>query len=276
VSGAAGSRPAERISTDPRISRRRKAVARSRRRRALATIASLGVVTGLAWLAFVSPLLMVERVEVLGGRHVSAEHVKAAASLGSGNNLLLLSTNQVAERIERLPWVRRARVTRRLPDTVRVRVAERRPAMVLSTTRGRWTLDRAGRVLDRGVAERALPVLGGVRVGDVAPGDVVSDAGVEAALEVWKSLPRRLRDRVVGIFASSLERIALSLDDDVVVRYGAAESMAAKNSVLRAVLARVRAEGRQVAYVDVRVPASPAISPAGVGTWPVTPTLPQG
>jgi cell division protein FtsQ len=276
VSGAAGSRPAERISTDPRISRRRKAVARSRRRRALATIASLGVVTGLAWLAFVSPLLMVERVEVLGGRHVSAEHVKAAASLGSGDNLLLLSTNQVAERIERLPWVRRARVTRRLPDTVRVRVAERRPAMVLSTTRGRWTLDRAGRVLDRGVAERVLPVLGGVRVGDVAPGDVVSDAGVEAALEVWKSLPRRLRDRVVGIFASSLERIALSLDDDVVVRYGAAESMAAKNSVLRAVLARVRAEGRQVAYVDVRVPASPAISPAGVGTWPVTPTLPQG
>jgi cell division protein FtsQ len=251
-------------------------VARSRRRRALATVTCLGVVTGLAWLAFMSPLLMAERVEVLGGRHVSAEHVEAAANLGSGANLLLLSTNQVAERIERLPWVRRARVTRRLPDTVRVRVTERRPAMVLSTTRGRWTLDRAGRVLDRGVAERALPVLGGVRVGDLAPGDLVSDAGVEAALEVWKSLPRRIRDRVAGIFASSLERIALSLDDDVVVRYGAAESMAAKNSVLRAVLTKVRAEGRQVAYIDVRVPASPAISPAAVGTSPATPTLPQG
>jgi cell division protein FtsQ len=276
VSPAAGSRSSERISTDPRISRRRKAVARSKRRRALATVASVGVVAGLGWLAFLSPLLVVERVVVSGGRHVSPEHVEAAASVGSRDNLLLLSTNQVAKRIQRLPWVRRARVTRRLPDTVRVRVTERRPALVLSTTRGRWTLDRAGRVLGKGVAERALPVLGGVRVGDLAPGDVLSDPGVEAALDVWRSLPRRLRGRVVGIFASSLERIALSLHDDVVVRYGAAESMAAKNSVLRAVLSRVRAEGREVGYIDVRVPASPAISSTGSEPFPATSTSPPG
>jgi cell division protein FtsQ len=276
VSRAAGSEARKRISTDPRISRRRKAVARSRRRRVLATIASLGAVMALVWLAFMSPLLIVERVVVVGGRHVLAEHVETAAGLGSGDNLLLLSTNRVAKRIERLPWVRRARVTRRLPDTVRVRVTERRPAMVLSTTRGRWTLDRAGRVLGKGTAERALPVLGGVHVGDLAPGDVLSDTEVGAALEVWRSLPRRLRNRVVGVFASSLERIALSLDDDVVVRYGAAESMAAKNSVLRAVLARVRAEGRKVGYIDVRVPASPAISPVGWEPFPATSTSPPG
>jgi cell division protein FtsQ len=251
-------------------------VARSKRRRALATVASVGVVAGLGWLAFLSPLLVVERVVVLGGRHVSTEHVEAAAGLGSGDNLLLLSTTQVAERIQRLPWVRRARVTRRLPDTVRVRVTERSPAMVLSTTKGWWTLDRAGRVLGKGVAARALPVLGGVRVGDLAPGDVLSDPEVEAALDVWRSLPRGLRGRVVGIFASSLERIALSLDDDVVVRYGAAESMVAKNSVLRAVLARVRTEGRKVGYIDVRVPASPAISSAGSESFPAAPTLPPG
>ena len=243
---------------------------RSRRRRAVATAASVVVVAGLAWLAFFSPLLEVERVVVVGGRHVSPDDVEAAAGLDR-DNLLLLSTERVAQRVRRLPWVRRARVTRRLPDTVRVRVTERRPAMVLATTRGRWTLDRAGRVLGRGAAERTLPVLGGVRVAHVAPGDVLSDAEVQAALNVWRSLPRGLRARVAGVFASSLERIALSLDDDVVVRYGAAESMAAKNSVLRAVLARVRAEGRSVGYIDVRVPGSPAISTAGVSPLPAPP-----
>jgi cell division protein FtsQ len=275
MSRRTGPEPSPRISTDPRISRRRKAVVRSRRRRALATAASVGVVAGLAWLAFFSPLLEVERVVVVGGRHVSAEDVEAVAGLDS-DNLLLLSTERVAQRVRQLPWVRRARVIRRLPDTVRVRVKERRPAMVLSTTRGRWTLDREGRVLGRGAAERTLPVLGGVRVAHFVPGDVLSDAEVQAVLDVWRSLPRGLRARVAGVFASSLERIALSLDDDVVVRYGAAESMAAKNSVLRAVLARVRAEGRSVGYIDVRVPGSPAISAAGVTPRPVPPTAPPG
>jgi cell division protein FtsQ len=275
MSRRAGPEPSPRISTDPRISRRRKGVVRSRRRRALATAASVGVVAGLAWLAFFSPLLEVERVVVVGGRHVSAEDVEAVAGLDR-DNLLLLSTERVAQRVRRLPWVRRARVIRHLPDTVRVRVKERRPAMVLSTTRGRWTLDQEGRVLGRGAAERTLPVLGGVRVAHLVPGDVLSDAEVQAALDVWRSLPRELRARVAGVFASSLERIALSLDDDVVVRYGAAESMAAKNSVLRAVLARVRAEGRSVGYIDVRVPGSPAISAAGVTPLPVPPTAPPG
>jgi cell division protein FtsQ len=274
MSRTAGPEPSPRISTDPRISRRRKAVVRSRRRRALATAASVVVVAGLAWLAFLSPLLEVERVVVVGGRHVSVEDVEAAAGLDDGDNLLLLSTERVAQRVRRLPWVRRARVTRRLPDTVRVRVRERRPAMVLSTTKGRWTLDRAGRVLGRGAAGRTLPVLGGVRVAQLAPGDVLSEAEVQAALDVWRSLPRGLRARVAGVFASSLERIALSLDDDVVVRYGAAESMAAKNSVLRAVLARVRAEGRSVGYIDVRVPASPAISAAGSSPLPAPAAAP--
>ncbi len=275
MSRTAAPEPSPRISTDPRISRRRKAVVRSRRRRALATVASVAVVAGLAWLAFFSPLLEVERVVVVGGRHVSAEDVEAAANLDR-DNLLLLSTERVAQKVRRLPWVRRARVTRRLPDTVRVRVTERRPAMVLSTTRGRWTLDRAGRVLGRGAAQRTLPVLGGVRVAHLAPGDVLTDAEVKAALDVWRSLPRGLRARVAGVFASSLERIALSLDDDVVVRYGAAESMAAKNSVLRAVLARVRAEGRSVEYIDVRVPGSPAISATGVSPHPIPPPAPPG
>ena len=270
-----GPKPSPRISTDPRISRRRKAVVRSRRRRALVTAASVALVAGLGWLAFFSPLLEVERVVVVGGRHVSADDVEAVAGLDR-DNLLLLSTERVAERVRRLPWVRRARVTRRLPDTVRVKVKERRPAMVLATTEGRWTLDRAGRVLGRGAADRALPVLGGVRVARLTPGDVLPDAEVQAALDVWRSLPRALRARVAGVFASSLERIALSLDDDVVVRYGAAEAMTAKNSVLRAVLARVRAEGRSVAYIDVRVPGSPAISAAGAIPVPAPAAVPSG
>ncbi|MDQ3941279.1 MAG: hypothetical protein M3238_08015, partial [Actinomycetota bacterium] len=57
-------------------------------------------------------------------------------------------------------------------------------------------------------------------------------------------------------------RITFALDDQTVVRYGAPERVRAKNAVLVALLARLRAEGRAGSYVDVRVPTNPAVGPA--------------
>src|SRR4051812_19840302 len=97
-----------RVETDPRITRRRRSIEKSRRR----TLAiRAGVVAGailLVWTAFWSPLLQVRRVRVLGGPHVSSEQLARAAGLDRGDNLLLLSTSAVEHAAERLPWVKSA------------------------------------------------------------------------------------------------------------------------------------------------------------------------
>ncbi len=251
----------ERIKTDPRISRRRRAIERSRRKRVLTGVASAAGVAAVVWLAFVSPVLDVRQVVVVGGRHISSQDAAAAAMLGRDDNLLLLSTGEIARRIEQLPWVRSAKVERKLPGTVRVRVVERRAAAVLSLGSARWTLDRFGNVLtEGGVAD--LPVLAGVGVSDVTAGTKLTDVVVQDALTAWRSLPPRIRRRVEAVVAPTAERITLSLDDGTQIRFGAAESLRSKNEVLEVLLAQVRAEGVPVAYIDVRVPTSPAVSTA--------------
>jgi cell division protein FtsQ len=252
---------AGRIPTDPRLSRRRRAVARTRRRRAYAR-GALACALGLAlWAAFWSPLLDVRAVEVLGGRHTTSRHIAAAADL-EGDNLLLLSTAEVARRVASLPWVRRAQVERMLPGTVRVRVRERRPAVVLAARGRHWTLDPRGRVLMAGRARPGLPELLGTAAERVRPGQVVASAAARDALEAYRSLPRRLRATVVALFAPTVERISFSFESGPLVRFGAAERLEAKRSVLRAVLQRVRQEGLSAGYVDVRVPESPALAPS--------------
>ena len=80
---------------------------------------------------------------------------------------------------------------------------------------------------------------------------------------------------MVGIFAPTVERLTLSLEDGTLVRYGAAESLAAKNEVLLSLLAELAREGTQAAYIDVRVPTSPAVSTspfAGVTSPPPDPS----
>lgn len=248
-----------RVPTDPRLSRRRRAVRRARRRRAALWGAGIAALALVAWATFWSPLLAVRAVEVAGGRHTSRARVEAAAGL-VGDNLLLLSTTEVERRVERLPWVRRAVVERRLPDTVRVEVVERRPAVVMTGRGTRWTLDARGRVLSEGAPRPGLPLLGGADGAGARPGAVLRGDDVAAGLEVLRLLPRGLRADVVALFAPSPERVTLSLRSGTLVRLGAAERLEPKMAVLRAVVARLQRSGETARYVDVRVPETPAVS----------------
>ena len=251
---------AVRVQTDPRISRRRKAVARSKRKRYLTGGALLLGTLTLIYVMFWSPLLSVREVRILGARHTSSNEVAAAAGLDGSDNLLRVSTASIAERAERLPWVRSAEVDRMLPGTVRVRVVERRPTLVLVVDGHRWTVAADGMVLSEGEAAKGLPVLAGVEVGGVEPGDSLRTEESVDALKAYRSLPPALERRVAGVFAPTRERITFSLAEGTVVRFGAAEHLAAKTEVLRKLLARIASQGRVAAYVDVRVPTSPAVS----------------
>jgi cell division protein FtsQ len=249
----------DRVPTDPRLSRRRRAVARLRRRR-IATRAAIAIAIAVAaWVALWSPLLRVRALKVVGGRHTTAADVVAAAGVTAADNILLLSTSDVARRTETLPWVRRARVERKLPGTVRVTLHERVAFMVLAAGDGRWTLDRRGRVLTEGRAARGLAVLA---VGETAPvgvGERVPGAAARGGLRAYRSLPRRARRRVQAVLAPSPERIAFRWATGTLVRWGSARHPKAKGAVLRALLRRLRQEGRTLAYIDVSVPENPAV-----------------
>jgi cell division protein FtsQ len=249
-----------RVATDPRITRRRQAVARLRRRRLVAQIACAAALGALAWLLFASPLLVLRRVQVVGARHTGPNDIAAAANLSGDENLLLLSTGEVARDAARLPWVAHATVDRKLPGTIRVAIEERSPAAVVASEAGRWLVGARGHVLARG-GRSGLPVVADSDLGSLRPGRRVEAVEVSAALAVLRALPPRLRARVEAVFAPTQERITLSLSS-VLVRVGAAESLRAKASVLQALLRRMATEGMTVSYVDVRVPSSPALGPA--------------
>lgn len=253
---------AARVRTDPRISRRRQAIERSRRRRLIGSLAVVSAIGALIWIAFWSPLLNVGEVVVVGGRNVDSADVATAAGLDSQDNLLLVSPADVAAKVEDLPWVRAAKVDRKLPGTVRVRIQERRPAVVLSVSGEQWTLDRRGNVLTEGAASDGLPALAGMAPGAVAPGSSIGAPEVQDALAAWRSLSRGIRSRVAAVLAPTPERITFSLTDGTQVRFGAARSLRAKNEVLRALLAQVRSDGGSAKYIDIRVPSNPAISTA--------------
>lgn len=254
---------AARLETDPRIRTRREEIERARRTRLMWRAGAIALCMLIAWIAFWSPLLGVDKVRLRGARHTTAADVVEAAGLRRSDNLLLVSTRSIEDAAEGLPWVKRAEVRRVLPGTIRIKIVERRPAVALSSGVGgrnaSWLLDAGGRILGKGRA-KGLPVVAGMTVTGMEPGDLVPASEARAALAAYVSMPRNLKDRIVAVFAPTVERLTFTLRDRTLVRYGAAEDMDAKNAVLGSVLEKLRSQGRAVAYIDVRVPASPAVS----------------
>ncbi|MFN2526652.1 MAG: cell division protein FtsQ/DivIB [Actinomycetota bacterium] len=268
-------REPKRVRTDPRISRRRRAIARARARRWL-VVGSLLLAAGTgAWATLWSPLLRVRAVVVVGGDHTSSAEVARAAELDDDDNLLFVSTRAVARAAQSLPWVEDAVVQRRLPSTVRVVISEREPALILLSSGSRWTIDGGGRVLSVGEAEPGLPVLAGVDIPRIEPGLRLKEEAVTDALLAWRSLPRKIKKQVIGVFAPTIERISFSLASGTVIRYGSAEQVRAKNEVVAALMKRLGWERQSVSYVDVRVPATPAIGPPLPAPSPTPTPLPR-
>jgi len=71
--------------------------------------------------------LVVTDVKVEGRETTDSETILAALGARPGTPILAMSPKRAKDQLEALPWVRSAVVERRLPDTLYVRLVERRP-----------------------------------------------------------------------------------------------------------------------------------------------------
>ncbi len=257
---------------DPRIAARRALVEadsapvdRGRRRWTVFAVVVVLLVCGAA-LAALSPFASVQDVEVAGAERTGPEAVVAASGLDSQPPMIRVDLDQVRSRVEDLPWVLRATVERRWPQTVVLTVEERQPAVVGPCQASAVTgclLDRSGRVLGPADprATVTLPRLAGVPEAGV-PGSMLPEAG-RGPLTVAVNLPSALRQLVLGVKGGggevSLELRAPGRDlTPPVVRLGAPDRIQEKLTAAATVLARTSVD--PVAVLDVRVPESPALT----------------
>jgi len=235
-------------------------------RRAMAASALLLVLAGAgAWLLRSGTLAILERrllnasaglglavanVEVEGRQRASREVILSALEVERGMPILSFDPAEAKRRLERVPWVRSASVERRLPDTIRIRIAEREP-LALWQRQGKLVLiDREGVVVTGEQIERFGNLI--VLVGPDAPkagaallamlageADLVSrvaaavrvggrrwnlrlDSGIDIALpeedasNAWHRLAEL--ERSEGILERDIQMVDLRLPDRLVVR----------------------------------------------------------
>lgn len=225
--------------------------ARARWRRLSVTLtvaASLLALIGYLLLWHTS-LIAIRGIKVVGEKSITATQVLTAAQIDSGSPMAALNTGAAISRVEKIPQVASASVSKNWPGTVVITVTERVPAALVPDTQGYEIVDSGGVVFGQvSSATKSLPVItvsAPAKADDVVPG----------ALAALRALPANVAKQISAITASDPYAITLRFSDGATVNWGGGDNAVDK---ARDLLALLRIGGGR--HYDVSAPDAPAMS----------------
>ncbi|MEM6484328.1 MAG: FtsQ-type POTRA domain-containing protein [Pseudomonadota bacterium] len=193
----------------------------------------------------------VERVLVLGTlAHTQENAVREALGPHLDSGLLLVDLQRLQNRLQELPWVFRAEIRRRFPDTLEVRVVEQQPI-------ARWGessfLNHEAKVVSVADSERWR--------------DLPSISGVEGNEEILVERYMQLRERLAstGLAPRALQQdgvgqLFATLGDGIEVALGAEQFTIRLERFVALWESELKTAEREIARVDLRYETGAAVA----------------
>jgi cell division protein FtsQ len=203
-------------------------------------------------------------IMVVGSAHLTSSDVVRLCEVRLGMNLLKIPTQKIRDRLLADSRLSEAVVSRKLPGRLVVQVTERVGVVLLPCQEQFAEIDASGLPLELHscVGALGLPIVTGVTEAGVTLGVRVSGDKLAAILGCAAALgdSRRL---VAEIHVDEQNELRLYTREGIPVYFGSPTGLEAKVEAFLGVLADVRAEKLDVAYIDVRYPRYPAVGAPG-------------
>jgi cell division protein FtsQ len=259
-----------RATSDRASARQARAEARrftrtSRRRRlTIATVLGL-VVLMLAVLgvAVFSPILALRTIRVEGNSAVPSTTVQQALAPDLGTPLALLNDGKIRSELSSIILIRSYVTEVVPPNTLVVRVVERKAIGVLRDGKNYEQVDPAGVVLATSGTPSGLPL---IQIGKAG----VNSAGFAAAVKVLLAMPPTVLAEVASISATTLDNVSLTLNQGShIIIWGSSAQSDLKATALAALLKNSNCATQTV--LNVTAPLALACGPVQVAPT-ATPT----
>ena len=229
---------------------------------ALVAVLSLGVGFGWRWLV-TTPYLAVSRIDIEGAEYAETATLRSLASGAMARNLISLDLAQVADNIGTHPWVRRVVVRRRIPDTLVIRVEERRPLALALMGEEIYLLDAAGTRIDRygpRYTSWSFPVFRGID--DLEPSERIQRCRRAARqLQTFREAAPELYDQLAEADLSDTSRVVLWLAPEGEVLWVDPENWTNNLDEYRAMRVALAERHGRMRHVDLRWDGHLAVLP---------------
>ena len=217
---------------------------------------ALALLMGSAWLVYdfaSSDQFQVRSVQVLGTSLLSRGEVEAIAAV-NGANVFWIDREAVASRIRALPAVQKVEVNPSLPGRVDIRVTERRPTAIWSTSGQEFLVDAEGVAvmqIQDGQSPEGLPRIEQIEGAAVQPGAKVDPRILTSSASLTALLPG------AGVQPTRFEWSpdgGLQIDTQAGwrVRFDASRDVPGQISALQAIRQHLATTKQSAELIDVR------------------------
>ncbi|WP_371368846.1 Cell division protein FtsQ [Sporomusa rhizae] len=228
-------------------------VARQRRASILALwLAALALL--IAFFLFVnSPYFTVGTVLVEGNKYVTVEEVLRVAGVPERINIFRLKTTELSERLISDLRVAEVHVERKFPATIIINIKERQPLAFVASQYGFVEIDREGVVMAafKNLKQVKVPIITGVRLGNVYVGDQVNNAGLLNVLTYLAALDEDVLNQLSEVNIKSTDELVAYTTNSVYIRVGDSQRLNEKAKLTGEILQEIVAKKMVVDYIDL-------------------------
>lgn len=216
----------------------------SRQKYAIAGILVLLVIGGVLF----SPLFAVKNIRNEGAVHFTTSQLCEKIGLSPGDNTIFFGKGRAARLLEKEPYIEKAKVSAKLPDTMIITVTERKVRGYVPYMGSYLYIDDVGRVLDvQDAYYEALPLVKGLSFGNFKKGEVIPAENPEALdvmLQISQVMEKyELLDLVVEIDVSNPDDIYADVNQ-VQIHLGDMENSEQKIKIMAEIMKKIPEKDR--------------------------------
>jgi len=206
----------------------------------------------LVLVAAFTPLLSVEKIQVVGNHRIPTKLLTNALANQLGKPLPQISLSSVSNDLKNFTLVQSVSIVNLPPHTLQVRIVERQPICIIRTNLGLFVFDPAGVRIASVNSTSNYPVV-------EAAGTPGKSAEFRAAIKTLLALPVSLYPRVASLSAPSMDSVTFHLRGlaGQKVIWGDSTQAVLKARVLLALIKHQKLSDR-VTY-DVSSPKDPTV-----------------
>ena len=90
---------------------------------------------------------MIREVRITGQQQTSLKQIRASLALYDGQSIISLDLEKMLRRLEKLPWIRKATITRIMPDILEVKISEHQAAALWQQNDRLYLVNPDGKII---------------------------------------------------------------------------------------------------------------------------------
>ena len=226
---------------------------------ATAVAVIFGIFAGLKYAGslFLSrnPKFELKVINITSDGRLLPEQLREYAGLQTGTNMFCVDVDRLRKKLEEVPLVESVAISRQLPDTLTINITERvAMAQIRWNTRALpFLLDRHGVVLPMTRSGQSLPLIEGLRLDSLRPGNHVDKPGISQCLDILTAADQLGLGSQVAFASFDIrypDFVTATVNGDTTVRF---PQHSAREKLVRlvSVLQLSNEQGRRVKTIDL-------------------------